>query len=65
MKKNMDGEGEKQDCDPLPSIRNFFQSAWLRCTSKMDDRLDGQLLAWNFRVLPIIGGVFYFILLVV
>jgi len=63
--KTMDGDCEKQDSDPLPSIGDFLQSSWFRCTSKVDDRIDRWLLAWNFRILPIISGVFYFILLVV
>lgn len=65
MIKTMDGDCEKQDSDPLPSIGNFLQSSWLRFPSKMDDRIDRWLLAWNFRILPIISGVFYLLLLVI
>jgi len=63
--KIMDGDCEKQDSDPLPNFRYLLQSSWLRCTSKVDDRIDRWLLAWNFRILPVISGVLYLLLLVI
>jgi len=63
----MDGDPDSEKrkiSNAIPSIRNIFQSIGLRLASKMDDGFDRWLLAWNFRILPVISGLLYIILLV-
>jgi hypothetical protein len=65
----MDGDSDRQqqkttDSDDVPLFRYILQSAWLRLFTFYPYKVDGELLAFNFRILPAVGILLYIILLI-
>jgi len=53
---------QKQNSNIVPFLRNIFQSFRIRCSPKILNRYDRQLLVFNFHFLPIVSSLLYLLL---
>lgn len=60
-----DGESYQTgtNSDDPPNAGDLFQSFGLRRFIKINNRVDGWLLEWNFYFLPIVSMLFYILFL--
>ena len=57
-----EGPKQRKNSNPLSILRDFFQSLGIRCSTKMADGYNRQLLVFNFHFLPCISILLYLIL---
>ena len=57
-----EGPKQRKNSNPLPILRDFFQSLGVRCTLKMANGYNRQLLVFNFYFLPCFSIMLYFLL---
>jgi hypothetical protein len=58
-----EGGSKRENGDPLPILRNFFSTSWIRHNNKNHARLWDSVLEYNVYFLPIVSVFFWFIYL--